>query len=505
MPRRASNFELVLAARDKESSAWRWPYDTLRQQILTGQLRSGARLPATRDLAGQYGLSRGTVVAAFEQLKAEAYVEGQVGSGTYVSRTLPEALLQVNPSASLGEHQGPKGSLPLARYGRRVNLFPGYEIRPTRAFRPNLPALDLFPMELWTQVSARVLRRVPTRGLMGCDPMGYLPLREAIADYLTVSRGVRCTVAQIIVVSGIQEALDLTARLLIEPGEWVCMENPGYTGAALVFQASGARICPVPLDEEGIDVRRLPRTRVRLVYVTPGHQFPVGVTMSLARRLALMEWATKSGALIFEDDYDCEYRYAGRPVPALQSLDRRGVVLYAGTFSKTLFPSLRLGYVVLPEALVDRFEAMKSTTSRHAPVLDQAVLHAFMAEGHFGRDVRRMRAVYTERLEVLLAAAQARLDGLLSITGIEAGLQTAGWLPATLDAERVASAASQQGVEVTPLSRYAAAGSLPRDGLQLGFAAVNEREIRSGVENLAKVLESSLKNPDFYTRETSTS
>ncbi len=491
MPRQASTFELVLRARQKESSAWRWLYEALRQQILTGHLRSGARLPATRDLARQYGLARGTVVTAFEQLKAEGYVAGQVGSGTYVSRTLPEALLQVNSSGGGGESKFERQPAALARYGKRVKLFPGYESRPTRAFRPNLPALDLFPMELWTQVTARVLRRAHVRALMGCDPMGYLPLRESIADYLSASRGVRCTTAQIMVVSGIQEALDLTARLLIDRGELVCVENPGYTGAALVFEANGARVRPVPLDEEGMDVRRLPRNRVRLVYVTPGHQFPIGVTMSLARRLALIEWASKSGALVFEDDYDCEYRYAGRPVPALQGLDRRGVVLYAGTFSKTLFPALRLGYMVVPDVLVERMEAMKSTINRHAPVLEQAVLHAFMAEGHFGRHVRHMRAVYGERLEILLSEAKAKLEGLLTITGIEAGLQTAAWLPAGVDAERVATAAAQLGVEVIPLSRYAAARLSP-DGLQLGFAAVNAREIRRGVETLAKALERSL-------------
>lgn len=492
MPRRSSSYELALLPTSKTSRTWRWLYETLRQQILAGNLKPGARIPATRDLARQYGLARGTVVSAFEQLKAEGYVEGQIGSGTYVSRTLPEALLQVNSSEDLTIHRTQKQSTLLGHYGKRVKLFSGYESRPTRAFRPNLPALDLFPIELWSQVTSRVLRRVPTRMLMGCDPMGYLPLRGVVADYLTTSRGVRCSSRQIVIISGIQEALDIAARLLIDPGDLVCMENPGYTGAAVVFAASGARLHHVPLDDEGIEVRRLPRRRVRLVYVTPGHQFPVGVTMSLARRLALIEWASKSGALIFEDDYDCEFRYSGRPVPALQGLDGRGVVLYAGTFSKTLFPSLRLGYMVVPEALIDRVEAMKSITSRHAPVLEQAVLHAFIVQGHFVRHVRRMRAVYAERLTLLLAEARAKLSGMLTVAGIEAGLQTAGWLANGIDAERVAAAAAKLGVEVTPLSRYAESRRLPVDGLQLGFAAVNAHEIRRGVDNLAKALEGSL-------------
>lgn len=490
MPRQASNIELALPTSERTACTWRWLYETLRQQILAGQLRAGTRLPATRDLARQYRIARGTVVSAFEQLKAEGYVEGQPGSGTYVSRTLPEALLQVGTSEYSGKHSARRQSPSLSRYGKRVNLFPGYESRPARAFRPNIPALDLFPIELWTQITTRIIRRAPLRALMGCDPMGYLPLRKVLSEYLTTSRGVRCSSRQIVIVSGIQEALDITARMLLDPGDLVCMEDPGYTGAAVVFAATGAHIHHVSLDDEGIEVRRMPRSRVRLVYVTPGHQFPVGVTMSLARRFALIEWASKSGALIFEDDYDCEYRYSGRPIPALQGLDKRGVVLYAGTFSKTLFPSLRLGYMVVPDVLIDRVEAMKSITSRHAPVLEQAVLHSFVAEGHFLRHVRRMRSVYAERLAVLLEEARAKLDGVLTITGIEAGLQTAGWLSAGMEAERVAAAAAQLGVEVTPLSRYAT-GKLPSNGLQLGFAAVNAREIRRGIENLARALERS--------------
>lgn len=491
MTRRTSTLELALPARDKASPAWRWLYESLRQQILAGSLRPGRRLPATRDLAGQHELARGTVVAAYEQLKSEGYVEGRIGSGTCVCHTLPEAFLQVSPAGEPKRYETGKAPVALAQYGKGVKLFSGYESRPTHAFRPNLPAVDLFPVELWTRVSTRVLRRATTRMLMGCDPMGYSPLRETIADYLNASRGVRCTAGQIAVVSGIQEALDLTARILIDRGDQVCMENPGYTGAAIVFESNGARVRHVPVDDEGIVVRRLPLDRTRLVYVTPGHQFPLGVTMSLARRLELLEWSSKTGALIFEDDYDCEYRYAGRPSPALQGLDQQGTVLYAGTFSKTLFPSLRLGYMVVPDFLIDRIEAMKSTTNRHAPVLEQAVLHAFMAEGHFNRHVRRMRAIYAERLEILLTEARAELDGLLTITGIEAGLQTAGWLPPGADAERAAGAAAKLGVEVIPLSCYAR-GKLSRDGLQLGFAAVDAPEIRRGMERLAKALKRSV-------------
>ena len=491
MSRRSSSFELALPTRMRSRPAWRWLYETLRQEILAGQLKAGARLPATRDLAEQFGFARGTIVAAFEQLTAEGYVEGRMGSGTYVSQTLPEILLQVeHPDGSEGQaRHAPKRVL--AQYGKDVKLFPGYERRPTRAFRPNLPALDLFPIELWTKVTAGVLRRAPTQLLMGCDAMGYLPLREVVSDYLNASRGVRCSAQQIAIVSGVQEALDVVSRLLIQPGDVVCMEDPGYTGAAAVFASCRAKVHPTPVDQEGLVIRRLPRTGVRLVYVTPGHQFPLGVTMSLARRVALLEWAKHSGALIFEDAYDSEYRYRGRPVPALQGLAPSHAVLHAGTFSKTLFPGLRLGYMVVPESFVKRVEAVRSVTTRHAPVLDQAVLHAFMAEGHFARHVRQMRTVYAERLGTLLAQVDAKLRGALSITGIEAGLQTAGWLQAGMSSTRIASAAAEHGVEVTPLSGYAS-GKFPIEGLQIGFAAVNSKEIRRGIEVLARIFEHSI-------------
>jgi GntR family transcriptional regulator / MocR family aminotransferase len=323
-------------------------------------------------------------------------------------------------------------------------------------------------------------------------------LRQAVAEHLATTRGVHCSVEQTVIVSGVQEALDVTARLMLDSGDRVCIEDPGYTGAVTVFEACGARISSVPVDEEGISVHRLPRRNVRLVYVTPGHQFPLGTTMSLGRRVELLTWAQRSGAMIFEDDYDSEYRYAGRPVPALQGLDRHGSVLYAGTFGKALFPALRLGYMVVPENLVERVEAIKSITTRHAPVLEQAILHAFLTEGHFGRHVRRMRGIYSERLGVLLEEAATRLEGLLTITGVEAGLQTAGWLAAGIDGEVAAAAAARLGVDVTPLSRYAR-GKLPREGLQLGFAAVNRGEIKRGIEKLARALED-LSRPDHARR-----
>jgi len=488
MAKRAATFELLLPLRDSGTPAFRWLYTALRAEILEGRLHPGARLPATRDLANQYGLSRGTIVNAFEQLKSEGYVEGNVGSGTYVSKILPDELLQVTRKAGSQPPPGRKRPRNVSNYGMRVHPFPSLAIRPTRAFRANLPALELFPTRLWEQITARRLRRTSMNFLLGCHPMGYQPLRETVGDYLRSSRGVNCVPEQVVIVSGVQEALDLVARMFVNPGDRVCMENPGYPGAALVFGAIGAKVCAVRVDDEGMELRNASLRGSRLVYVTPGHQFPLGVTMSLPRRLELLEWARKSDALIFEDDYDSEYRYSGRPIPALQGLDCNGLVLFAGSFSKVLFPSLRLGYLVIPLDLVTYFAAAKSVTTRHAPMLEQAVLSDFINEGHFGRHLRRMREVYAERRSVLLECARHRLTGLLEISGVEAGLQTAGFLYDGIDGESAARAAADRNVEVVPLSRYNR-GRMAREGLQLGFASVDSREIRRGVHDLATALE----------------
>jgi len=469
---------------------YRWLYEELRSAILTGHLRPGARLPATRDLAAQYGISRPTIVAAFEQMRSEGYVEGKVGSGTYVSATLPDELLQAPRTKSTVQFR--KHAIQLSAYARRLGPLLRRESGPARAFRASQPALDAFPMTLWAQVATRRLRRVSARLLAGGEALGYRPLREAVAEYLNTSRGVKCTADQVLIISGVQQALDRAAHLLLNPGDPVWMEEPGYPGAAVVFRAVGAKICAVPVDAEGLNLdvgrRRWPHQRPRLLYVTPAHQFPLGMTMSLRRRLSLLEWAGRSRTIIFEDDYDSEYRYSGRPIPALQGLDRAAVVIFAGSFTDVLFPALRLAYLVVPSDMVDIFAAAESVSTHHPPLIDQAILCDFIREGHFARHVRRMRELYAERLSVLIESAQERLGGLLEIPPVEAGLRTVGWLQGGRSAEHAAQAAAKHDVEVVPLSRYAW-GRARRDGLVLGFAAVDGREIRRGVEQLARALE----------------
>jgi len=487
MARKSSTLALNLRGPSSGVPVYRWLYEQLRTSILDGRLRPGARLPATRDLAEVYKLSRTTIITAFEQLKSEGYVEGRTGSGTYVSKVLPEQLLEVGSVRQ--EARLRHRRIALSAYARRLQPLRWRPSQPVRAFRPNQAALDLFPTNLWAQVAARRLRRVSARLLAGGETLGYRPLREAVAEYLNTSRGVKCTADQVLIVSGAQEGLDRTARLLLNPGDPAWMEEPGYPGAAAVLRAAGAKTCGVPVDTEGLDLERGLRRwpRPKLVYVTPAHQFPLGVTMSLRRRLALLEWARKAGVLIFEDDYDSEYRYSGRPVPAMQGLDRAGVVIFGGSFSAVMFPAMRLGYLVVPPEMVDVFAAAQSVSTHHPPLLGQAVLCDFISEGHFARHIRRMREVYAERLGVLLKAAREKLEGLVEISNVEAGLQTIGWLREGARPEDVAAGAAKKNVEVIPLQRYAF-GRARGNGIVLGFAAVEPRELRRGVEELAAVL-----------------
>lgn len=488
MARGVTQLPLMLPPRTAGAPAIRWLYASIRAGILDGSLAPGSRLPATRDLARQYRLARGTVIAAFDRLRAEGYIESRVGSGTRVAAQLPGRPAR---AATPGRPRAPAPAYRLSAFGGRVRPFRYFDeddAATTRAFRSNQPALDLVPTALWARLASRRLRRAAPGLLLGSDPLGLRALREEVAQYLVTSRGVRCDPGQVAILSGTQEALDVVARLFLDPGDRVAIETPGYIGATLTFGALDAEVAPVRVDAEGLDPGDPALAGARLVYVTPAHQFPLGVSMSLPRRLALLEWARAAGALILEDDYDSEFRYSGRPLPALQGLDPHGRVLFTGSFSKVLFPSLRLGYLVVPEALVERVRAVLSITTRHAPVLDQAVLADFIAGGHFARHIRRMREVYAERLGVLVESAGARLAGLCDVSEVEAGLQTAGWLREGLTGTEAAAAAAARGLLVTPLGTYGHGRGAP-EGLQLGFAAIPPTEIRRGVRELAVALE----------------
>jgi len=489
-PRGAALLTLSLDS-SSPSALFRQLYDGLRTAILAGTLPPGTRLPASRGLARELGVSRNTVLNAYEQLLAEGYLEGRAGSGTFVPQSLPEDLLQVRKVEKT--HRAVR---PVRRsLSQRGELLAGTSVSVSRGrgqprpFRPGVPAFDAFPFRIWNRLVARRWKR-PTAELLGYgDPAGYGPLREALAAHLATARAVRCDPEQVILVNGSQQALDLTTRLLLDPGDVTWVEDPCYPGARGALQAAGARVVSVPVDGEGLDVAagiaRSPQAR--LVYVTPSHQYPLGVTMSLSRRLALLDWARRAGAWIVEDDYDSEFRYAGRPLAALQGLDRDGRVIYVGTFSKVLFPSLRLGYLVVPPDLAGPFAAACAVTDRHAPTPIQAVVADFIAEGHFVRHVRRMRTLYAERQAVLLRAARRELDGLLEVNANETGLHLIGWLADGEDDRAVSDAVLAAGVEAPALSAYHAVPP-PRGGLLLGYAACEPRLIRDGVRRLAGAL-----------------
>jgi len=467
-----------------------WLYSELRTAILDGRLRRGARMPSTRSLAKQYSLSRGTVTAAFDSLHNEGYIAALVGSGTYVAFELPDDSL-AGPTAAVTPAQPSRAALSTrgnAAIGGVRLLPPSHSLG--RAFRPYEPAIDLFPVALWSRVAGRVLRKAP-RSLYGQgDACGYLPLRKAIAEYVGAARGVHCEPGQVIVTSGAQQALDLAARMLMDPGDAVWMEDPGYPGAIFALRAAGAQIIPIGVDEEGLDVQEARREapRAKLAYVTPANQFPLGGTMSPARRWALLDWASHQNAWIIEDEYDAEYRYSGRPIPALQSLDRSGCVIYVGTFTKMLFNSLRLGFMVVPERVAGAFAASRTILDRHPPTLDQAILAEFILDGHFGHHVRRMRQTYGRRMKVLTEAAGLRLGGKLNVEEADSGMRTVAWIKTGQKDRSVAERARSQGLELAALSEFRLTHAR-EDALILGFAGCTGAELRRGVDVLAHVMD----------------
>lgn len=476
--KRITSLEVALQDRPAHISLSRWLYNDFRRAILDLRLTPGTRLPATRDLAHQYGISRGTVVAVFEQLQAEGYLIGRSGAGTRVSPLLPR-----NAPAKSGPLPKVR-ALPAALRALRY-------ASPARPFRPHQPAIAEFPLDIWARVASRSLRRAPTSILAEADPRGYAPLREAIASYLGSSRGVNCSPDQIVVVSGVQQGLDLIARVLAEPDDSVWIEDPGYFGAAAAFRNAGAKIIPVPVDDDGLDIcaaRKL-SANAKAAYVTPGHQFPLGMSMSAKRRLSLLSWAYEAGAFVIEDDYDSEYRFEGRPIPALQGLDKRNSVIFLGSFSKVLFPALRLGYMVLPLPLLNPVLALRVAVDFHPPALIQATLCTFITEGHLGRHIRRMREMYANRLGALQQAARRHLGGLLDLSPVQAGLSTVGFLRNGMSSPRAERAATDKGIEVLGLHRFTLQNK-GLNGLLMGFAAFGEREIGQAIISLAVALES---------------
>ena len=481
-------------------------YEAIREQTVAGRLQPGARLASTRTLAADLGLSRFTIVAAMDRLIGEGYLVTKRGAGTFVVDTLPERAMRAAKTRRPPPTVAAGGPAPgLSRRGGAlasvVITGPRYERDEPRPFRPRRPALDVFPSALW----ARLLRRqwrTPRHELLDYgDPAGYRPLREAIAAHISVTRGLRCSADRIVVTSGAQQAFDILFRLVLDPGDAAWMEEPGYLDVRGALIGAGARIVPVAVDAQGLVVAdgvRLARD-AKLAVVSPSHQYPTGVTLSATRRAALVEWARVRGAWIVEDDYDSYFRYRGRPVPALHRFDEDAGgasprVLYVGTFSKTMFPSLRLGFCVVPEALVGAVVNLRAIADRNSPISDQAALAEFIEDGHYDRHLRRVRLVYQERYEAMRHYFRRELDGIIALVPASAGTHVIGHVGDRRSgggesfAVRIARAAAADGLVVFPLSRYCQVRPAT-DALVLGYGGLTPRRIAAGVERLARVID----------------
>ena len=463
-------------------------YNSLREKILTGRILPGSRLPSSRQLAQQIGVARITVTEAYAQLQAEGYIIGRKGSGTYVTDSLP-----LPPKTTAPSRRKKSPAPTLSAWGNRVMERQQREERPffhrpdiDFGFGRSFP--HIFPYDVWRRLLARYLSTDDVMLSRYGSAAGFFPLRKALAAYLSRLRGVICKPEQVIIVSGAQQALDILARLLLEAGDEMLMETPGYVNAYAIFHAHGALVETVPVDDAGFPVEKIPPAcRAKLLFVTPSNQFPQGGAMPLARRMALLQWAHAHHAWIIEDDYDGELRYDSRPLAALQGLDKNGRVIYLGTFSKVLFPALRMGYVVLPPALVTPFIQAKSLVDRGAPTLTQAAIADFITEGHFERHLRHLRNAYGKRQQVLIDALTNHLPSNVSFSTTPAGLHVMLYLPPYCDEAALIRQAAKVGVGVYAGAKYHLAKPAP-PSILLGFSGLSEADIEEGVRRLGAIL-----------------
>ena len=464
--------------------------EELRCAVFQSRLKPNQKLPPSRLLAKSLEISRATVTQSYEQLLSEGYLETRSGSGTFVSSHLPDEYLQ---SKSIKRIISKSSELKiLSRFAKdllAVNRLEVLEPQDEISFRFGNPSTSQFPIKLWQRLLSRHCQNSPEMLNYIPDPAGYFPLRMAIADYLGRSRAVQCSAEQVIVVNGSQQALDLIARLTIDLGDWVAVEDPGYLGARNCFKSQGANLQGVAVDSDGLNVEDLINhsQQFKLLYVTPSHQFPTGATLSLPRRLALLQWAQQTGTLIIEDDYDSEYRYGERPIPALQGLDQNNTVIYVGTFSKILFPSLRIGYLVVPTVWIPVVSRAKWLCDRQSPTLEQFVLTDCINEGHFERHIRRMRHLYDQRREILVNALKHHLDSRVTILGENAGIHLVIRIETISSDEVVIQKAANMGVGLTSTQDYYLTDAKKGEFI-LGYAQLDETQIEQGIQKLAQAL-----------------
>ena len=479
---------------------YRQIYETLRRSILSGEFHAGRQLPASRDLAKQLGISRMTVLNAYDQLTAEGYLESKVGAGTFVANHLPEEFLSAPKiERPKEEPEIAARKLKFTDYGKRIfknsrEILFYNRATPPIPFQHGLAAIDKFPFHVWTKLANKSYRTLKRQNFGYGEPAGFYPLREAIAAHLKSVRAVNCLPEQVIITSSAQQAFDFIGRIFLESDAEILAENPCYFGVKQAFKTFDAKFIPISVDEDGFDVAAAVKKskKAKLAYVTPSHQFPLGITMSLARRMQLLEWAQATDAFIIEDDYDSEFRYTNRPLPSLQGLDRYNRVLYVGTFSKTMFPSLRLGCIVVPPDLIEIFTSLRAVSGSQSPMVEQATLAEFISEGHFSRHIRRMRRLYESRQEILVSEIKKHLAGKLEVKNLVAGMHIVGWLPDGITDKSVAERAAEVGIKLGTISSHLLTEE-KRDGLILGYTAINEKQIKKGVRQLGEILEDLLK------------
>jgi GntR family transcriptional regulator/MocR family aminotransferase len=492
MPKLARFDELPLPAPTPKrgGTRFRWLYDALRSAIVTGTLGAGAQLPSTRSLARQHGIGRGTVVAVFEQLVSEGYVESIVGSGTFVRQELNGDARKPVGSTQPSPPEGSGAELASGTHLIVRHAFPQLSTNhKAPVFRLGQPPLDVFPVKIWSRIATRRLRRLDRSLLSHRDWLGWRPLRAEIAAHLGSTRGIRCSADEIVVTSGTQHSLNLIARVVLDPRDRVWMEDPGYPAATALFRALGAEVIGVPVDDSGIDCRAAPRhlRPAKLAYVTPGCQFPLGVPLSLPRRRQLLEWARKAHAWIVEDDYDGEFRFSGRPLAALRSLGAGDCVIYVNSFNKSLFPTLRLGFLLAPARLIDAVAACRSVLDPVPGAIEQAILCDFISAGHMARHLRRMRDICAERIDLLRSRVRLELEGVMQLLPTHVGLHAVGWLAAGSDDQEAARRAAAHDVDSLALSRFTVSRTM-NPALVLGIASGDAQAIRRGVTRLATAL-----------------
>ncbi len=460
----------------------------LRVNIVSGLLPPGSRLPSSRELVNRLGVSRTTIINAYSQLLADGYIVGHIGSGTYVAYDTPDHVDQ-SALAAVAQHANPDtgGMSEKGQRYKEINL--GHFVMENVPFNTGVVRVDGRTSAQWRQLASRRLAIDPQQ-LGYIDPMGESALRREIAKYLLIARGVRCTADQIVLVAGTQQAIDLTIKVLLDPGSSVWVEDPGYPLTSLALVTAGMKLVPVPVDDEGMRVSDgvLACPAARAAFVTPSHQYPLGVSLSLKRREELLKWAARTNSWIVEDDYDAEFRYEGAPLPALKALDGDSRVLYVGSFSKVLFPGLRYGYMVVPPTLVGAFAAARFLSDRHPAVFLGGVLAEFMERGFFVTHIRRMRNEYRAAREILAGLLQRHLGHVLDVTMPDQGMHMIAYLRGGLSDKKVAEEARKNGVIVRPISQLYRHVT-PRSGLMLGFAGFDEHRLRSAVVRLRDVLE----------------